>query len=86
MFCRTCPTKRVLNAFRQGIKVFVNICYDSHVPAPPQGSEDIIQHAMRGGELPGMDVQGSEWFVPVVVSHPREDSDKCTHRSLSLHI
>jgi hypothetical protein len=54
----------------------VNICYDSHVPPPPPGSEAIIQRAMRGEELPG-DGQGPEWFVPVVVSHPREDKDKC---------
>jgi hypothetical protein len=33
---------------------------------------------MQGEELPGVDGQGPEWFIPVVVSHAREVTDKGT--------
>jgi hypothetical protein len=57
----------------KGIKVFINVCFDDNVPPPPEGSEEVIQRAMKGEEA-AMDDR--EWFVPVVVSHAREDTDK----------
>ena len=61
-----------------GIKVFVNIAWDSNVPPPPEGSEEAIQKAMLGEDDADADAIGTGgWFVPVVVSEPRQDKDKC---------
>ncbi|OJA09138.1 hypothetical protein AZE42_02310 [Rhizopogon vesiculosus] len=53
----------------KGLKVFINIAWDSNVPPPPPASEDAIQKAMLG-EL------NNAWFVPVIVSDLRDDKDK----------
>src|ERR1700678_1732620 len=45
----------------KGLKVFINIAWDPHVPPPPEGNEDAIQRAMRE------DVDEKEtsvWYVP----------------------
>ncbi|KIK11810.1 hypothetical protein PISMIDRAFT_19213 [Pisolithus microcarpus 441] len=56
------------------LKIFVNIAWDSNVPPPPQGSEEAVQRAMRGLHI---DESGPDsWFVPLVVSDARRDSDK----------
>ncbi|OBZ74990.1 PIH1 domain-containing protein 1 [Grifola frondosa] len=59
----------------KGSKIFINIAWDSNVPPPPSGSEDAIQKAMLGEDLDA-DAAGDGWFVPVVVSEPRQDTDK----------
>lgn len=53
------------------------------MPPPPEGSEEAVQRAMQGVEpdAQGADamagVEGAgEWYVPVIVSPPREDTDK----------
>lgn len=67
----------------KGTKVFANIAYDANVPPPPAGSEDTIQRAMQGDDLPDADNSGG-WFVPLVVPAPREDIDKGRYILLSL--
>ncbi|KZT03324.1 uncharacterized protein LAESUDRAFT_729351 [Laetiporus sulphureus 93-53] len=59
----------------KGVKIFVNIAWDRNVPPPPEGSEDAIQRAMTGEDEPG-EHNEKGWFVPLVVSDPREDRDK----------
>ncbi|KZP06873.1 hypothetical protein FIBSPDRAFT_922950 [Athelia psychrophila] len=62
-----------------GLKVFINIAWDTHVPPPPAGSEDIIQRAMLSMDEDEYDAAQPEeggYYVPVVVSPPREDTDK----------
>jgi hypothetical protein len=59
-----------------GHKVFVNIAWDYNVPAPPEGSEDAIQRAMKGEDVNVLNPDG--WYVPVVVSEGRRDKDKGT--------
>lgn len=62
----------------KGLKVFVNIAWDSNVPPPPQGSEDVIQKAMHGEDLDSVDnLNPDGWYVPTVVSEGRQDTDKC---------
>ena len=59
---------------QKGLKVFINIAWDSSVPPPPEASEDSIQRALQGqgdGES-----NPDAWFVPVVVSEGRKDTDK----------
>ncbi|KAI6118097.1 hypothetical protein F5141DRAFT_1263659 [Pisolithus sp. B1] len=56
------------------LKIFVNIAWDSNVPPPPQGSEEAVQRAMRGLHIDESNPNG--WFVPLVVSDARRDSDK----------
>lgn len=59
---------------QKGSKIFVNIAWDANVPPPPPGSEDAIRNAMQGL---GIDESNPDaWFVPVVVSDARPDSDK----------
>ena len=58
----------------QGFKVFVNIAWDEQVPAPPEGNEEVIQRAMKGEEIDEPNVDA--WYVPVVVSEGRLDTDK----------
>lgn len=58
----------------KGLKVFINIAWDINVPPPPEGGEDAIQRAMLGEEIDDLDPDG--WYVPVVVSEPRQDKDK----------
>ncbi|KAI0744676.1 pre-RNA processing PIH1/Nop17-domain-containing protein [Earliella scabrosa] len=58
-----------------GLKIFVNIAWDTNVPPPPDGSDEAIERAMSdNAELdPHKAVQ---WFVPVIVFDPRLDTDK----------
>lgn len=58
----------------KGLKVFVNIAWDPHVPPPPEGNEDAIKHAMQGQDVDEKDP--SVWYVPVIVSNGRQDTDK----------
>ena len=62
----------------KGTKVFVNIAWDSNVPPPPEGNEEMIQRAMRGEQALDDESrrEGGAWFVPVIVSEPRQDLDK----------
>ncbi|KIK09537.1 hypothetical protein K443DRAFT_671439 [Laccaria amethystina LaAM-08-1] len=59
-------------------KVFINIAWDKNVPSPPKSSEDDIQRAMKGD----VDERGNPWYVPVVVSEPRQDKDKAGNQAL----
>lgn len=61
-------------SFPKGLKCFVNIAWDENVPPPPEGSEEAIQHAMKGQEVDELNPDG--WYVPVVVSEGRLDKDK----------
>lgn len=54
------------------LKVFLNIAWDPNVPPPPEASEQAIRNAIQGPEADGADA----WFVPVVVSEGRMDTDK----------
>lgn len=57
----------------QGRKVFVNIAWDPNVPPPPEGTEEDVRRAMEGAD--SEEAKGG-WYVPVIVSHAREDVDK----------
>ncbi|TFK83862.1 hypothetical protein K466DRAFT_655013 [Polyporus arcularius HHB13444] len=58
-----------------GLKIFVNIAWDANVPPPPDGSDAAIERAMADNTPVEAD-QASQWFVPVIVSEPRFDTDK----------
>ncbi|KAG6332786.1 hypothetical protein ID866_6305 [Astraeus odoratus] len=58
----------------KGLKVFVNVAWDSGVPPPPRGGEEAVQNAMLGLSMDESDPDG--WFAPLVVSDARQDSDK----------
>lgn len=60
----------------QGQKAFVNVAWDPNVPPPPEASEEEIQKAITGDQDTDQLVEGGSWFVPVVVSEPRNDVDK----------
>ncbi|KIY69267.1 hypothetical protein CYLTODRAFT_349898 [Cylindrobasidium torrendii FP15055 ss-10] len=64
----------------KGIKVFVNIAWESQVPAPPDASDEVIQRAMAGQDDEKMSEGG--YYVPVVVSEARSDLDKKGNSSL----
>ncbi|KAJ3875142.1 pre-RNA processing PIH1/Nop17-domain-containing protein [Lentinula edodes] len=64
----------------QGYKIFVNVAWDANVPPPPDGNEDAIQRAMNGDELDKGNLD--DWFVPVIVSEGRLDTDKAGKPSL----
>ncbi|KAF5353342.1 hypothetical protein D9756_008088 [Leucocoprinus leucothites] len=55
-----------------GQKVFINLCYDKNVPPPPPADEQTIKRAMSVQEYDEEDI----YYVPVVVSQPRQDKDK----------
>ncbi|KAH7911790.1 hypothetical protein BJ138DRAFT_1112913 [Hygrophoropsis aurantiaca] len=59
----------------KGLKIFINIAWDANVPPPPPGSDDAIQKAMLGDDSNELSVD-EPWFVPVVVSDGRQDTDK----------
>ncbi|KAG8215273.1 pre-RNA processing PIH1/Nop17-domain-containing protein [Butyriboletus roseoflavus] len=59
---------------KKGLKIFVNIAWDSNVPPPPPGNDDAIHRAMRGLGID--DSNPGAWFVPIVLSDARQDSDK----------
>jgi hypothetical protein len=63
------------NTIPKGLKVFVNIAWDTNVPPPPPASEDAIQNAMLGRDYGELNSDG--WFIPVIVSDLRDDKDKC---------
>ncbi|KZP30199.1 hypothetical protein FIBSPDRAFT_1038526 [Athelia psychrophila] len=73
------PTQQTGLPLSAGLKVFINIAWDAHVPPPPAGSEDSIQRAMLSMDEDKHDTaqpkEGGS-YVPVVVSAPREDTDK----------
>ncbi|KAJ7584911.1 pre-RNA processing PIH1/Nop17-domain-containing protein [Mycena floridula] len=58
----------------QGQKVFINISWDQQVPQPPEASEEVVRKAMMG--------EDEAWYVPVVVSEGRRDTDKAGKLSL----
>ncbi|KAF8172843.1 hypothetical protein K438DRAFT_1921006 [Mycena galopus ATCC 62051] len=60
-------------------KIFVNIAWDSQVPPPPEGNEEAIQRAMHGDDE---HLNPDAWFVPVIVSDPRQDTDKSGNPSV----
>ncbi|KAH7924449.1 hypothetical protein BV22DRAFT_1066784 [Leucogyrophana mollusca] len=64
----------------KGIKIFLNIAWDANVPPPPPGSEDAIHKAMLGDDPDESNPDG--WFVPVVVSDGRPDTDKAGQPSV----
>ncbi|KAG6820528.1 hypothetical protein H0H93_015699 [Arthromyces matolae] len=61
-------------------KIFANIAWDTNVPPPPQGTEEIIQKAMQGQDVDEQNPDG--WYVPVLVSNGRLDTDKAGKPSL----
>ncbi|KAJ6553989.1 pre-RNA processing PIH1/Nop17-domain-containing protein [Mycena vulgaris] len=65
----------------KGLKVFINIAWDPNVPPPPEGNEEAIQRAMRG-EDDADHLNPDAWFVPVVVSDAKQDTDKAGNPSL----
>jgi len=68
--------------FPKGQKIFLNIAWDLVVPPPPPADEATIRRAMAGADLDD-DAEGSgTYYVPVVVSEPREDKDKSGKPSL----
>ncbi|KAG2361373.1 pre-RNA processing PIH1/Nop17-domain-containing protein [Suillus spraguei] len=56
----------------KGLKVFINIAWDTNVPPPPPDAENAIQKAMHGQESKS----NSGCFIPAVVSDLRDDKDK----------
>ncbi|KAI0776787.1 pre-RNA processing PIH1/Nop17-domain-containing protein [Trametes elegans] len=53
------------------LKVFVNVAWDNHLPPPPDRSEAAIERALTGNVT-----DPEDYFVPLVVSEPRQDKDK----------
>ncbi|KAF4611452.1 hypothetical protein D9613_003812 [Agrocybe pediades] len=64
----------------KGLKVFINIAWDSNVPPPPEGSEDAIKRAMQGEDIDENNPSG--WYVPMIISNGRQDKDKAGNPSL----
>ncbi|KAJ7233382.1 pre-RNA processing PIH1/Nop17-domain-containing protein [Mycena rebaudengoi] len=81
------PPKNLLEPERSSVsvpngrKVFVNIAWDPNVPPPPEGNEEAIQRAMLGQDEPE-DLNPDAWFVPVIVSDAKQDTDKAGNPSL----
>lgn len=64
----------------KGAKLFLNMAWDASVPGPPPSSETTIRRAMAGEDLDldlglGPEREGA-YYVPIVVSDPREAVDK----------
>lgn len=70
---------------KQGLKIFVNIAWDSNVPPPPPGSEDVVHRAMQGLHIDESNPDLA-WFVPIVLSGARQDSDKGRYYSHAVKI
>ncbi|KJA14573.1 hypothetical protein HYPSUDRAFT_150220 [Hypholoma sublateritium FD-334 SS-4] len=64
----------------EGLKVFVNIAWDTNVPPSPQGSEEAILRAIHGEDVEEADAAG--FYIPAIVSSPREEKDKAGNPSL----
>jgi len=61
----------------KGVKVFLNIAWDENVPSPPPVDEATVRRAMMGEDLDdAVGIGEGAYYVPVVVSEPREDRDK----------
>ena len=61
----------------KGVKVFLNIAWDKNVPPPPPADEAVVRRAMMGEDLDAAaGVGDGAYYVPIVVSEPREDRDK----------
>ncbi|KAI5119345.1 hypothetical protein M0805_004022 [Coniferiporia weirii] len=66
----------------KGVKVFLNIAWDARVPSPPPVDEAVISRAMSGDDLDDPGENNNPYYVPVVVSEPREETDKSGKPSL----
>ena len=68
----------------KGLKVFVNIAWDENIPPPPPATDDAVQRAMQGLDID--EYSPEAWFVPIVLSDARQDSDKgqCHTRSVDI--
>ena len=58
-----------------GLKVFVNIAWDANIPPPPDGTDAAIENALASQSDISPD-DAAQWFLPLIVSDPRPDSDK----------
>lgn len=58
----------------KGVKIFVNIAWDPNVPPPPPGSDEAIHRAVQGLDIDESNPEA--WFIPIVLSDARQDSDK----------
>ncbi|KAN0079982.1 pre-RNA processing PIH1/Nop17 domain containing protein [Tylopilus felleus] len=58
----------------KGLKIFVNIAWDLNVPPPPPATDDAMQRAIQGLNIDESSPEA--WFVPIVLSDARQDSDK----------
>jgi hypothetical protein len=69
----------------KGLKIFVNIAWDPNVPPPPPASDDAIHRAIQGLDIDEANPDLA-WFVPIVLSDVRQDSDKgqCYMRSVYI--
>ncbi|KAG7087489.1 hypothetical protein E1B28_013451 [Marasmius oreades] len=63
-----------------GFKLFINIAWDQNVPPPPKASEEAIKRAISG-DSQSMSTD-DDYFVPVVVSDGRIDTDRAGRPSL----
>ena len=59
----------------KGVKVFLNIAWDRNVPPPPPADEEAIRRAILAEDVVESIGDGA-YFVPAIVSEPREDRDK----------
>jgi hypothetical protein len=68
--------KSTLKSKDAPVKVFINVCWDSNVPPPPEAEEKAVRAAMLGQD--DETEQQQAYFIPVIVSDPRNDADKGT--------
>ncbi|PIL25928.1 hypothetical protein GSI_11681 [Ganoderma sinense ZZ0214-1] len=69
------PTSHSLINIPVGLKIFVNIAWDSNVPPPPDASDAAIDRAVTHSST-NLSEHDTRWFIPLIVSDPRTDSDK----------
>ena len=69
----------------KGLKIFVNIAWDPNVPPPPPASDDAIHRALQGLDIDDSESNPDAWFVPIVLSDVRQDSDKGQCHMPSVH-
>ncbi|KAH9922346.1 pre-RNA processing PIH1/Nop17-domain-containing protein [Epithele typhae] len=66
-----------------GLKVFVNVGWDANVPGPTEETVDGIERAVSSNAAISP-ASAASWFVPLVISDPRPDTDKAGKPSVVL--
>lgn len=63
---------RLLDAAPNGSKIFLNVCTEDAIPAPPEATDDTLGRIIAAENVKDLE----NYFIPIVLSDLRDEKDK----------